>query len=430
MSFRRAIIFLSFIFICGFSMAHDASLSYSTVTIDSNRIALKIAIPMDVLNSLLPKNDWFYKTDSALFVDYFNKKYIITNENKRCKTRLVSSKILKNIHECSFDFEVTSDETFDHISFNYNMIFEVSETHENISQFIFGEHSSEIIFSKSKNTVSFSVNDLRKEWGLQPYGKKNISSNQMVEPIKDDSINQAIMDDKIISQKAKEISRKTDSAMSDTSKINQQLFKGNETWNRFKDFFIVGVEHILTGYDHILFLLALLLMITSIGNLIRVITAFTIAHSITLSMAVLGYYALPSALTESMIALSISFVAFENLYIQRLKIPPRHRRKGFFTRLVGNPKKRWRVTFLFGLIHGFGFSTALRELGMPVGTRGISLFSFNLGVEAGQLMIVAAVVPLILLIKRKTFYTVLVRYISILIGVAGLVLAIQRIFFS
>lgn len=430
MSFRRAIIFLSLIFLYGFSMAHDSSLSYTTVTIDSNKIALKIAIPMDVLNSLLPKNDWYYKTDSSLFVDYFNKKYIITNENKRCNTKLTGSKILKNIHECSFDVEVTSDETFDHISFNYNMIFEVSETHENISQFIFGEHSSEIIFSKTKNTVSFSVNDLRKQWGLQPYGKK-INANNRITTIKPDSITKSTIDTNTVSNVSKDSFATKSITVTDTSsKINQQLFAGNETWNRFKDFFVVGVEHILTGYDHILFLLGLLLMITGFGNLLKVITAFTIAHSITLAIAVLGIYALPSILTESMIALSISFVAFENLYIQKLQTPPRKHRTGLFSKLIGNSKKRWRLTFFFGLIHGFGFSAALRELGMPVGTRGISLFSFNLGVEAGQLLLVACLFPIIWYLRKKNSYDLIVRVVSIGIGVAGLGLAIQRIFFS
>lgn len=430
MNFRRVIILFVFLFSFSFSFAHDASLSYTTITVDSNRIALKIAIPMDVLNSLLPKNDWYYKTDSALFVDYFNKKYIITNENKRCNTKLTGSKILKNIHECSFDFEVTSDETFDHISFNYNMIFEVSETHENISQFIFGEHSSEIIFSKTKNTVSFSVNDLRKEWGLQPYAKK-VNNNNRNTTINSDLSNNGFNDTNSSPNISNDnIAFKNNAVTDTTSKVNQKLFAGNETWNRFKDFFIVGVEHILTGYDHIMFLLGLLLMITGFGNLLKVITAFTIAHSITLAIAVLGIYALPSILTESMIALSISFVAFENLYIQKLQTPPRLHRTGLFSKLIGNKKKRWRLTFFFGLIHGFGFSAALRELGMPVGTRGISLFSFNLGVEAGQLLLVACVFPVIWYLRKKNSYDLIVRVVSIGIGVAGLGLAIQRIFFS
>src|ERR1035438_2573244 len=111
---------------------------------------------------------------------------------------------------------------------------------------------------------------------------------------------------------------------------------------------IVGVEHILTGYDHIMFLLGLLLMITGIGNLLKVITAFTIAHSITLAIAVLGIYALPSILTETMIALSISFVAFENNYIQKLQSHPEQKQTGFISNIIGNPKKRWRLTFFFG----------------------------------------------------------------------------------
>ena len=210
---------------------------------------------------------------------------------------------------------------------------------------------------------------------------------------------------------------------------NQKPFENNDTWKRFIDFFIVGVKHILTGYDHIMFLMGLLLMITGFGNLLKVITAFTIAHSITLAIAVFGIYALPSELTESMIALSISFVAFENIYIQKLQTHSIDKPHNFLSNFIGDQKKRWRLTFFFGLIHGFGFSAALREIGMPEGTRAISLFSFNLGVEAGQLMLVALVFPFLWYARRKNYYSMMVRIISISIGVAGLGLVVQRIFF-
>jgi uncharacterized membrane protein (Fun14 family) len=171
-------------------------------------------------------------------------------------------------------------------------------------------------------------------------------------------------------------------------------------------------------------------MITGIGNLLKVITSFTIAHSITLAIAVLGIYALPSMLTETMIALSISFVAFENIYIQKLQSNKSEKSSKFILSIIGNPKKRWRLTFFFGLIHGFGFSAALRELGMPEGTRALSLFSFNLGVEAGQLLLVASVFPIIWYLRKKNNYTIVVRVVSISIGIAGLGLAVQRLFFS
>jgi len=441
--FKRFYILISLLlFVIKASLAHDASLTYTTITIDSTRIELKITIPMETLDNILHGKDWFEKVDDvSSFVEYFNKKFIITNENIPCKTKLISDRPIKSVREYSFTFELTSDSVFDHLTFNYNMIFEYSPTHENIAEFMFGSKGEEEIFSKDKNIISFSVNDLRKQWGMKPYSKKLIVNREIVKQVKDSPSNKVKDTQELIkisdtnfSQKITEAEVMKDTNSSPSEAIikasdNKKPFDTNDTWKRFIDFFIIGVKHILTGYDHIMFLMGLLLMITGIGNLLKVITAFTIAHSITLAIAVFGIYALPSELTESMIALSISFVAFENIYIQKLQTHPIDKPHNFLSNFIGNPKKRWRLTFFFGLIHGFGFSAALREIGMPEGTRAISLFSFNLGVEAGQLMLVALVFPFLWYARKKIYYGLMVRIISISIGITGLGLVVQRIFF-
>lgn len=139
-------------------------------------------------------------------------------------------------------------------------------------------------------------------------------------------------------------------------------------WTRARRFFVLGVEHILIGYDHILFLLALI-VVGRPRELVGLVTAFTVAHSITLAVATLGWVALPSTLVETAIAGTIVFTALENLWIT-------------------DTRGRWRTTFVFGLIHGFGFAGVLRDLGLP--TEGFlrALLAFNVGVEAGQLAIV------------------------------------------
>ncbi len=414
----------------GISGAHDASLTYTVMTIDSGKVGLKMTVPMDVLTSILPGPDWYEPVkDVGGFEEYLAKNFVVKNEGVVCKRKLIKSQCLKGVREYSFTFELTSETVFDNMSFTYNMIFEYLATHENIAEFIIGNRSNEFIFSKEKKEIYFSVNELRKQWGMQPFGKGVVARKDITKVVKRDS---GI-------QKPMEITApKLDMRMDSEAKVmnnytakmakNQQPFGGNDLWKRFVDFFVVGVEHILTGYDHIMFLLGLLLMIMGFGNLLKVITAFTIAHSITLAIAVFGIYALPSALTETMIALSISFVAFENIYIQKIQSKEIGVSNSWQHDIVGNPKKRWRLTFLFGLIHGFGFSAALREIGIPEGTRAISLFSFNLGVEAGQLMLVAAVFPFLWYARRKTYYQQLVRIVSITIGVAGLGLVLQRIF--
>ncbi|HWF06984.1 MAG TPA: HupE/UreJ family protein [Bryobacteraceae bacterium] len=138
----------------------------------------------------------------------------------------------------------------------------------------------------------------------------------------------------------------------------------------------LGVEHIFTGYDHLAFLLGLLVATTSLGALIRIITSFTIAHSITLALATFNLIILPTRVTESLIAASIGYVAAENLFDFRAM-------------------KRYYITFLFGLIHGFGFSNVLREMDLPKSSLALSLFSFNGGVEIGQVTFVALIFPLV-----------------------------------
>jgi hydrogenase/urease accessory protein HupE len=146
-------------------------------------------------------------------------------------------------------------------------------------------------------------------------------------------------------------------------------------------YLLLGVEHILGGIDHLLFVLALMLLIREPWMLVKTITAFTLAHSITLAGAALGWFSLPQAPVEAVIALSIAFVASE-LLRQR----PGERRL--------SQAYPWVIAFVFGLLHGFGFAGALKEIGLPQGDVPLALLAFNFGVEAGQLLFVAAVVAL------------------------------------
>jgi hypothetical protein len=174
-------------------------------------------------------------------------------------------------------------------------------------------------------------------------------------------------------------------------------------------FFLLGVHHILSGWDHLLFLLGLLLPGGGLLSLFKIVTAFTLAHSVTLALAVLDLVHLPDRLVESVIALSIAFIAAENLF-------PR-----------ATIARRWVVSFAFGLVHGFGFSSALRELGLPSQGLALSLLGFNLGVEAGQVMVVALVLPLLLLLQRTSWEPRMVSASSLAILIVGLVLFVERL---
>ena len=171
----------------------------------------------------------------------------------------------------------------------------------------------------------------------------------------------------------------------------------------FLRFLALGIEHILTGYDHLAFLLAVLLTGGSLLSNARIITSFTIAHSLTLALATFNVFTLPPAIVEPLIAVSIVFVGIENSVRRQLA-------------------RRWLVTFGFGLIHGLGFASILRELGIgEMGVHGaIPLLSFNLGVELAQISIAALVLPLIWrLQQRPAFMLKHVPALSLLITVAG-----------
>lgn len=179
-------------------------------------------------------------------------------------------------------------------------------------------------------------------------------------------------------------------------------------WATFRSFLVLGVEHIVTGYDHMMFLFGLLLVGRGFRNLVATVTSFTAAHSLTLALATFGLLD-PAAWTiEAAIALSIAYIGFENLFVKDI----RH---------------RWKIAFAFGLIHGFGFANVLREMDLSRAQLATSLFSFNLGVEIGQVCIVALMFPVIQYVGRTRYQLALTRVASAVILAVGLVWFYQRI---
>jgi hypothetical protein len=176
-----------------------------------------------------------------------------------------------------------------------------------------------------------------------------------------------------------------------------------------------GVVHIAVGYDHLLFLLALLLPAVLVrregvwvpapgvapvaGSVVKTVTAFTLAHSVTLALATLGVVSLPARLTESAIAASVLLTAIDNI-------------------VTFLPSRRWIVAFVFGLIHGFGFASVLADLDLPRSALALSLVGFNLGVETGQLILVALFIPLAYAARRLPMYQpVILRGGSVVVAV-------------
>ena len=183
---------------------------------------------------------------------------------------------------------------------------------------------------------------------------------------------------------------------------------GNVIWFYLK----LGIQHIIPlGIDHILFIVGLCLLSTNVKTIFWQATAFTVAHSITLALSMKNVITLPSAVVEPMIALSILFVAVENIILSELKA--------------------WRIliVFLFGLIHGLGFASALNEIGIPRNKFLTSILSFNLGVEIGQVVIIAAISLLVIIpVGKKSWYKKGIAYpLSAIIALIAAYWTIERI---
>jgi hypothetical protein len=218
-----------------------------------------------------------------------------------------------------------------------------------------------------------------------------------------------------------------------------EVAAASSAWANARAFLALGVEHIFTGYDHIMFLAGLLVIAAvvirrrqpgdapsvpavtvtprglrrGLGYTLKIVTAFTLAHSLTLIAAALGWLQLPTRLTESGIAVSIAAIGLLNLLgVER-----------------GGGSRRWLVAFGFGLVHGFGFASILREIGLPSRGLLLSLLSFNLGVEVGQACIVALIFPVLHVLARSSvrgYHAAVVRVGSVVILAFGLFWLVER----
>jgi hydrogenase/urease accessory protein HupE len=193
---------------------------------------------------------------------------------------------------------------------------------------------------------------------------------------------------------------------SDATESTPHMETSNNGWGSF---FKLGMFHILTGYDHLLFLLVLLLRKQTFKQYAAIVTSFTIAHSITLSLAVIGLVDLPSRFVEAMIAFSICYVAVENILKKEIRY-------------------RWGLTFVFGLIHGLGFANLLKEISINKTQLASSLISFNIGIEVVQILIVLLFLPILSFIHKQSYAKKVYQYGSILIFILGAFWLIERIF--
>lgn len=197
--------------------------------------------------------------------------------------------------------------------------------------------------------------------------------------------------------------------------INATRISALSWWRNALLFIKFGILHILTGPDHVLFVISIVLVYESLRKLLKLTGAFTIAHSITLILSGTAFITVGSRIVEPAIAFSIAYVALTSVFLKNSK----------YQILAG---KKAAAVFFFGLFHGLGFATLLRDIRIPADRFIPSLLFFNVGIELGQLMILAVIVPIVLLLWKKSWYPTAIRWVGGAIGTTGIVWGLVRIF--
>ncbi|MDN3018785.1 HupE/UreJ family protein [Paenibacillus sp. BSR1-1] len=365
------------------SSAHAYSASYTQITM--NQVKTEVIFSIDTLSilELLPKIDknknWVLEkteinSDRHHLDELITEGLTLDKGNRELEPKIEKMKIVKKGNKEFLSTYMSYPAFSPGETLSYNDGFYFNDTGTNyvdlISASYLGETSEAVLEGKNR-TWTFLATEVQQE--QQAPGGQSAQQNTNQSP--------------------------TDQA---------ELEKSNTPTSWFS-FFKLGMMHILTGYDHLLFLFALLLRKQTFKQYAAIVTSFTIAHSITLSLAVLGWITLPSRFVEATIAFSICYVALENIFRKEIKY-------------------RWSITFLFGLIHGLGFATILKEMAIPKSHLAVALINFNLGIEAVQLTIVLILLPLLGLIQKKISYKKIVQIGSIIITLLGGFWLIERIF--
>lgn len=321
-------------------------------------------------NGVLEKSEL---TEEALHVDeLLHTSIVLDKGNEQQEPELIGTKIEKkdNQEYLTFTFEYPAYFPGDTISFTDGFYFDDKDTNYiNLLAANNRGETSQTVIQGENRTWTILLTEIQQEQGAE--GSEDTSTT-------------------------------TPNEEQPQSKVTSN----NSGWISF---FKLGMEHILTGFDHLLFLLVLLLRKQTFKQYAAIVTSFTIAHSITITLAVLGIIDLPSKFVEATIAFSIVYVAVENLVRKEIRY-------------------RWGLTFLFGLIHGLGFANLLQEMNIPKNQLVVSMLSFNIGIEVIQLLLVLLVLPLLAYLHKLSNSEKILRYGSIIIILIGGFWFFERIF--
>lgn len=336
------------------SLAHSINMNYSDLNIEGNEILYDLFIEQ---TDLFPQ----FGTDldnlvndelaSQKIESYLQKDLRIDADSKPLTMELVSMNMAQKGAVRGMEFHLTfiADEEIEQFNLHYDLVFDDAPAHTSVLMVHAGEYFQQDMIDSTNRDILINLSEDLPQDLPQP-------------------------------------------------EIGSVLWK----------YFVLGIEHILTGYDHLLFLVSLVLIASRFKDALEIVTAFTIGHSITLFLVATDRIQVSSHWVEALIALTICYVAVENMFVQKTKW-------------------RWLLTALFGLIHGMGFAGALAETGLPKSNLIGSLLTFNLGVEAGQLMFLCLLLPFLLWLRRFPWYRKMMISTSCLIFVLAFYWLIQRL---
>ncbi|WP_251548647.1 HupE/UreJ family protein [Neobacillus muris] len=351
------------------AFAHSGSHGYSDVTINDHTMTYDLFLLGDLLGGLLniDKNqDGYMKEDeisqSKPEIEQFVLKNlsVINNGIKgQAQIKTISMTERANYQMFRISMEFSFDEPIEEYEIDYNLFFnDVDKNHQNFMTIKNGQEVIEHLFTKGHIVFQghAKMDTPQETSGVQP-----------------------------------------------SSKTEGQDSTGTLG---FGDYLLMGMKHIWSGIDHLLFLFGLLLMKGSYKDYLKILTAFTVGHSITLALASLEILIIPGSIIEPLIALSIIYVAAENIFAKSIKW-------------------RWLITLFFGMIHGFGFAEVL--IGKLDANLFAPLLSFNLGVEIGQIVVLIILFPLIWHLRKIRWQTIAVHSASAIISLIGLYWFIERV---
>ena len=369
------------------SFSHVIGITDTAIKVNADNISLVYTLPLANINKLNVKQTNLLENTIIQGFVIENK---IDNKIQVCGGKLISKKRLENIDSEQFHIRYTCDQRLTNLSISYLLAFSKKEHHKNYVRLSIAGRSQNFTYSASKKVHVLPIEKLLAGWGE---GAKSVDLSA------------------------------TEKNAPDTDQYSNKVTSLSELLLQSTHYFLIGVEHILLGYDHVLFLIGLLLLPLNFRSIVIVATSFTVAHSITLALSVFEVFTLPAPYVEAIIALSIVYIAIDN--IRALK--DNNSLFSLQNKAVAPWKKRSLITFLFGLLHGFGFSYVLKEIGLGDHIAGSLLF-FNLGVELGQLLIIAVCFPVLWFVFRKAWGKAFSITLSVLVGLMGLFWLIERLY--